>query len=110
MRRVSAAAQTLAWELAAKPDFGIAPATQASPMTWMLGCRVDSKLTGSIGHQPVRSATPASSAMRPAFCGGTTLATAGLCLVKSVSTVIDAGSTLVTLPPDDSDTHSMMPG
>jgi hypothetical protein len=40
---VTAAAQTLAWALAAKADFGIAPAIAASPMTWMLACRRDSK-------------------------------------------------------------------
>ena len=57
----TAAAQTLAWAFAAKADFGIAPAIAASPITWMFGCRVEAKLTGSIGHQPVRSATPVSS-------------------------------------------------
>src|SRR5829696_1684010 len=87
-RAAIAAAQTLAWALAVNADFGIAPAIDASPMTWMLGCSFDSKLTGSIGHQPVRSAAPAASAMRPARCGGMTFATA------------------VTLPPADSDTHS----
>src|SRR5258707_559807 len=101
MRRTIAAAQTLACALAANPAFGIAPAIQASPMTWMLGCKVDSKLNGSTGHHPVRSATPARSAMCPAFCGGTILATAGVNLLKSVMTVMEAGSTLVTLPPDD---------
>ena len=44
----------------------------------------NSNVTGSIGHQPVRSATPAISAMRPAFCGGMMLATVGLYLSKSV--------------------------
>ncbi len=42
----------------------------ASPSTWMFGRSVDSKATGSTGHQPVRSATPAWAAMAPAFCGG----------------------------------------
>ena len=70
----------------------------------------ESKVTGSIGHQPVRSATPASSAMRPAFCGGITLATLALWLPKSVTRVLVAGSTEVTLPPCESDTHSIMPG
>ena len=42
-RAAIAAAQTLAWALAAKADFGIAPAIAASPMTWMLGCSFDSK-------------------------------------------------------------------
>src|ERR1700730_5278225 len=110
MSRTIAAAQTLACALAANPAFGIAPAMQASPMTWILGCRVDSKLNDSTGHQPVRSATPAISAMRPAFCGGTILATAAWYLAKSVSTVMDAASTCVTLPRDDSDTHSMRLG
>ena len=29
-------------------------------MTWTLGCSLDSKVAGSIGHQPVRSAAPAN--------------------------------------------------
>src|SRR5438105_7669813 len=106
MSFASAAAQTLAWELAAKADFGMAPAMVASPMTWMLRCWRDSKVTGSMGHQPVRSVTPATSAMRPAFCGGMTLATAALWRAKSVTSVFEADSTAVTLPPEDSDTHS----
>ena len=81
-----------------------------SPMTWMPGCRVDSKATGSTGHQPVRSATPAFWAMVPAFCGGMMLATAALWRAKSVTKVRVEGSTDVTLPPWLSDTHSMMPG
>ena len=105
-----AAAQTLAWALAAKADFGMPPMMAASPSTWMPGCRVDSKATGSTGHQPVRSATPAWAAMAPAFCGGITLATAALWRAKSVTKVSVAGSTDVTLPPWLSDTHSMMPG
>ena len=48
------------------------------------------------------SATPASSAMLPAFCGGMTLATAALCLPKSVTSVMSPTSTEVTLPPPDS--------
>ena len=75
-----AAAQTLAWALAAKADFGMPPMIAASPSTWMPGRSVDSKVTGSTGHQPVRSATPACAAMAPAFCGGMTLATAALWL------------------------------
>ena len=71
----TAAAHVLACELAANADFGIAPAIAASPMTWIRGCSFDSNVTGSIGHQPVRSATPVTSAMRPAFCGGMMLAT-----------------------------------
>jgi hypothetical protein len=70
----------------------------------------DSKVTGSIGHQPVRSATPATSAMRPAFCGGITLATAASWRPKSVTSVLLSGSTLITLPSFDSGTHSSRSG
>src|SRR5207249_683117 len=83
----SAASQVLAWEFAAKADFGIAPAIAASPMTWMPACSFDSNVTGSIGHHPLRSVTPATSAMRPAFCGGMTLATFAWCRPKSVTSV-----------------------
>ena len=55
----TAAAQTLACAFAANADFGIAPMIAASPITWMFGTSFDSKVTGSTGHQPVRSATPA---------------------------------------------------
>src|ERR1700724_3636282 len=89
----TAAAQALACELAANADFGIAPAMAASPMTWMFGFKRDSKVTGSIGHQPLRSATPASSAMRPALCGGMTLATLALWWAKSVVSVLVGAST-----------------
>ena len=106
----TAAAHTLAWEFAANADFGIAPAIAASPMTWMPACSFDSNVTGSIGHQPLRSATPATSAMRPAFCGGMTLATLAWCLPKSVTSVRVAASTEVTLPPLESGTHSSRPG
>src|SRR5439155_19853044 len=95
-----------AWRLGANADCGMAPAMQASPITWILGCNVDSNVTGLMGHQPVRSATPAVSAMRPAFCGGTILATAARWRPNSVTTVLVAGSTEVTLPPFESDTHS----
>ena len=44
-------------------------------------------MTGSTGHQPVRSATPAAAAMRPARCGGMTLATSALCSPNSVTKV-----------------------
>src|SRR6201993_5537488 len=74
----TAAAHALAWAFAENADFGIAPAIEASPTTWTLGCSLDSNVAGSIGHQPVRSATPAISAMRAAFCGGMTLATSAL--------------------------------
>src|SRR2546426_1972002 len=86
-RRATAAAHVLACELAANADFGIAPAMAASPMTWIRGCNFDSNVTGSIGHQPVPSATPATSAMRPAFCGGMTLAIFAWCRPKSVISV-----------------------
>src|SRR5687767_3100345 len=105
-----ATAQTLACALAENADFGIAPMIAASPMTCMPGRSFDSKDTGSTGHQPLRSATPAASAMRPARCGGITLATAALCCANSVTKVIVEGSTDVTLPPFDSDTHSSRPG
>jgi hypothetical protein len=71
----TAAAQALPCACAADADFGMPPAIAASPMTWMLGTSFEAKLVGSIGHQPVLSAAPAISAMRPAFCGGITLAT-----------------------------------
>src|SRR5262249_38252066 len=101
-----AAAHTFACALAANADLGIPPAMIASPSTGTFGTRLDSKVTGSIGHQPVLSATPAIWATRAALCGGITLATAALCLAKSVVSVISAGSTEVTLPPCDSGTHS----
>src|SRR5271163_3289088 len=95
----TATAQTLAWALAAKADFGIAPAMQASPTTWMLGTMRDSNVTGSVGHQPERSVVPAISAMRPAFCGGMTLATSALYLSKSAAAAMAAGPPGATLPP-----------
>ena len=52
------------------------PAKAESPMTWMFFSFSDSNVTASTGHQPVRSTTPASAAILPAFCGGITLATA----------------------------------
>ena len=88
----------------------MAPMMAASPITWTPGTSRLSKLLGSTGHQPVRSATPAAAAMRPARCGGMTLATAAWCAPKSVCTVLLAASTPVTLPPSDSDTHSSSPG
>src|ERR1700722_5834341 len=101
-----ATAQTLACEFAANADFGIAPAMAASPMTWMFGTCFDSKVTGPIGHQPERSVAPATSAVRPAFCGVMRLAAEALTLSKSVETVLVAGWTEETLPPIDSETHS----
>ncbi len=48
-----------------------------SPMTWMFFCFAAIRTSPrSTGHQPVRSTTPASAAILPAFCGGITLATA----------------------------------
>src|SRR5262249_60750857 len=82
----TAAAHTLAWEFAANADFGIAPAIAASPMTWMPGWSFDSNVTGSIGHQPLRSVTPAASAMRPAFCGGVAFAHVALGFSEAVHT------------------------
>src|SRR5499425_3354127 len=102
----TAAAQTLACAFAENADVGMAPAIEASPMTWTLGCSLDSNVAGSIGHQPVRSVAPAISAMRAAFCGGMTLATSALYRPKSAKSVIEPTSTEVTLPPFDSDTHS----
>jgi len=71
----------------------------------MPGCRVDSKATGSTGHQPVRSATPARAAMAPAFCGGITLATAALWRAKSVTKVRVEG-----FDPDRSAAPAQTPG
>src|SRR3954467_6060457 len=75
----------------------------------MFGADQDSKVSGSMAHQPVLSAAPAIAAMRPAFCGGITLATAAACLLKSVTNGPADGSTEVTLPPCDNPTHSIMP-
>src|SRR5260370_23952346 len=101
----TAAAQTLAWALAENADFGIAPAIEASPTTWILGCNLDSNVTASIGHQPVRSATPTISAMRPAFCGGMTFATSALWRSETVISVIAPTSPQETLPPLAKRTH-----
>src|SRR4051794_13012230 len=103
-------AQILACEFAADAERGIAPASAASPMTCMFDCNLDSNVTGSTGHQPVRSATPAISAARPAFCGGMMLATSAWYLSKSVETVRLATSTDASVPPTETDTHSIMPG
>jgi len=73
-----AKAQTFAWLLAAKADFGICPGAVASPTRWIPGCVFDSKLSAVTGHHPEASASPASNASRPAICGGMTLATAAL--------------------------------
>src|SRR2546423_9730118 len=97
--RATAAAHVLACELAANADFGIAPAMAASPMTWIRGCSFDSKVTGSIGHQPVPSATPATSAMRPAFCGGVTLAPFAWGRPQSVIRLLGPAATRGPAPP-----------
>src|ERR1700751_6184590 len=98
MSFATAAAQTLACALAENADFGIAPAIEASPTTWTLGCSLDSNVGGSIGHQPVRSATPAISAMRAAFCGGMTLATSALWRPQSGASGIAAAATQGAFP------------
>ena len=46
-------AQALAWLLAANADLGMSPGMIASPTRWTPGCRVDSNVSGSTGHQPV---------------------------------------------------------
>src|SRR5262249_57924993 len=82
MSLTMAAAHSLACELAAAAERGIAPAMAASPITWMFGCSFDSNVTGSTGHQPVRSATPAIWASCPAFCGGAEVGAPALDLVE----------------------------
>ena len=77
-RSITASAQTFPCALAAKADFGIAPAMAASPITWIRGTRRDSKVTGSIGHQPLRSATAAAAAIGAARWGGMMQATSAL--------------------------------
>src|ERR1700746_4226109 len=99
MSFATAAAQTLACALAENADFGIAPAIEASPTTWTLGCSLDSNVAGSIGHQPVRSATPAISAMRAAFCGGMTLGTSALWRAETGERVIAAAAAEGVFPP-----------
>src|SRR5579884_1585543 len=99
-----------ACEWAADAERGIAPANAASPITWMLGCNLDSNVTGSTGHQPVRSATPAISAACPATCGGMIFATSALYLSKSVDKVRLGTSTEVSGPPTDTEIHSISPG
>ena len=82
IRLATAPAQALASAFAADADFGMPPPMQASPMTWMLGTSFEANVTGSIGHQPVWSAAPAMVAMRPAFCGGMTLATCAIVVAE----------------------------
>ena len=86
-----AAAQIMLCDCAAEAERGIAPAMAASPMTWMFFLQLQfERRAGRLGHQPVRSATPARSAACPAFCGGMMLATAAWYLSKSVVMVLDA--------------------
>src|SRR6056297_4316836 len=73
----TAMAQTLAWLLAAKPDFGMSPCEAASPRTCTSGSVVDERSAAFTGAQRP-SVTPAISAMRPAFCAGITLQTSTL--------------------------------
>ncbi len=91
--RTIAAAHTLAWALAENADFGMAPAMMASPIRWMLGTSLDSNVTGSIGHQPVRSATPATLGDAAGLLRRDHVGDAALCLPNSVTSVISAGST-----------------
>ena len=72
----------------------------------MFGCSFDSNVTGSIGHQPVRSATPASSAMRAGLLRRDDVGDVGLVAAEVGDQRLVAGSTEVTLPPVESETHS----
>src|ERR1700758_5738422 len=76
-RATIALAQAWPCALAAEADFGMPPPRQASPITCTSGRSFDAKVMGSIGHHPVLSAAPAICAIRPARCGGVTLATCG---------------------------------
>src|SRR5258708_24396347 len=104
----TALAHALACALAENADFGMPPAIQASPMTWILRTNLDSNVTGSIAHHPLLSAAPAIVAIWPAFCGGITFATCAVYLSKYVISVLVDGSTEVTLTPCESETHSAM--
>src|SRR3954468_9273029 len=92
-----AAAATLPCALADEPDFGIAPAIEASPMTWTFVALVAAKVMGSTGHHPLSPGGAADCAMAPAGCGGMMLTTSPFWLPKPHFTVIAAGSTLSTL-------------
>ena len=86
------------------------PAMQASPITWMPGSWRDSKVTGSIGHQPVRSATPAACAIAPARCGGMTLSDVRLVPAEVGDQRLVRRSHLGDLAAGGEATHSTMPG
>src|SRR5260370_10631872 len=105
-----AKAQTLAWLFDAKADFAILPALAASPMTWIPGCSFDSNVIGSIGHQPDRSARPASCASWPASCAGMTLATSALNVSPAVLTNRPFTSPAWTPPANGPGSHSIIPG
>src|SRR5690606_21505748 len=80
-----AIAATFAWLLAEKPDFGISPAMQASPMTWMFPSALLCIVAGSIAQYPLSLVRPAVSAIRPAFCAGMMLATSALIVSRPVT-------------------------
>src|SRR5215212_10677949 len=105
-----AAAATLPCALADEPDLGIAPAIEASPMTWTFSALVEAKVMGSTGHHPLSAERPADRAMAPARCGGMRLTTSPFWLPKPHFTVIAAGSTLSTLPPSLPAIQAIMPG
>src|SRR5258708_16386031 len=86
------------------------PAIQESQTTWLVLSNLDSRVAGSIPHHPLFSAAPAIAAIWPAFCGGITFATCAVYLSKSMISVLVDGSTEVTLPPCESETHSTMSG
>ena len=79
-------------------------------MTWMPGTRRLSKLTGSTGHHPPLSITPAAPATAPARCGGITFTTSAFAVPPPALMLIAAGSTPMTAPPLDSGTRSSRPG
>src|SRR3981081_1203882 len=105
-----AKAHAFAWLFAEKADFGISPAMIASPTRWMLGCSVDSNVTGSTGHHPDRSARPICCARCPAFWAGMTLATAALTVSSAVITERALTSTALTPPVNSAGSHSIIPG
>jgi hypothetical protein len=93
-------AATLPWELAENADLGMAPALQASPITWMPGTRCDSKLTWFTGHHFRSSPTsPAWWAIAPAFWGGIRFTTSPFTVSTPVSTVRVPVLILATLLP-----------
>src|SRR5262245_15587429 len=101
---------TLACELAAEPDLGIAPAIAAPAPTWTFGALVEAKVIGSTGHQPFSAVRPAATAMAPARCGGMTLTTSPCWLPKPLVTVLACASTFSTLPPSLAAIQAIIPG